>query len=491
MYQLSSFNGKNTHLVDDPLGRYVWQQPVPADLPYSVEDLDPSNTTKGEMGTTFQIKMNKKVFSNSATITYDKMNGVELWVTEDPILETGDGFIYTVKIKNPGEFQYLDNAYLTPETKWFRTTSDMGEYGQMYDEVFLEAGAKEMMNFVGNSGVDFHYKMSLNAVKMLEAGISTPGAVVVNEIWNLDYKSIPDPSIRNISNINELKAKQGFDWCKDMAAKGLLTTSWITKVEATGLAKMARDVENDLMWGKGGSIQTGYGETLRSSMGLWKQLDNAFKKVYNIGSFSIDMFTSEINNFFYGKVDLVGPDPNRTIVVQTGRAGMELVNKKLAEEAVKLPFQLSGTDLGVVKSLEKSNAMKLHYGYSFTSYTIPFLANIQFVYNPAFDPAEANNIENPLINGYRLSSYSFIVFDITDGANDNIILLKKKWDNELRWRYINYKCDYMGRKYGFQSSGSNGGYEVFMDMPKPAIFVKDPTKVLKIVARNPITGFSL
>ena len=43
----------------------------------------------------------------------------------------------------------------------------------------------------------------------------------------------------------------------------------------------------------------------------------------------------------------------------------------------------------------------------------------------------------------------------------------------------------------FQSSGQYNGYRVYDDsQTMPAIWVKDPTKVLKIVMRNPVTGGS-
>jgi hypothetical protein len=40
------------------------------------------------------------------------------------------------------------------------------------------------------------------------------------------------------------------------------------------------------------------------------------------------------------------------------------------------------------------------------------LANVKFVLNPAFDNVHTNDIENPIIDGYPLSSFNFIVFDI-------------------------------------------------------------------------------
>ena len=173
---------------------------------------------------------------------------------------------------------------------------------------------------------------------------------------------------------------------------------------------------------------------------------------------------------------------------------MKMVNEGIKKEA----FSPAGGGTSLIANMDKSgvgaitgtNAMDLNFGFAFTSYTIPFLANVKFVLNPAFDNVHTNDIENPIIDGYPLSSYNFIVFDITDNTNDNIFLLKLKWDSEMKWFYQNGTMDYMGRSQEFDSSGNFNGYRVFMTQTMPSIWVKDPTKVLKIVMRNPITGGS-
>jgi hypothetical protein len=228
---------------------------------------------------------------------------------------------------------------------------------------------------------------------------------------------------------------------------------------------------------------------MRLSVGLWAQLDNSYKRIYNKSGFTLDLFRSEIFNFFNGKVEFKGPDPQRNLIVQTGMAGMKMINQQIKKEAFGTGLTVNMDQSGV-GAISGNNAMDLNFGFAFTSYTIPFLANVKFVLNPAFDNVHTNDIENPIIDGFPLSSYNFIIFDITDNTNDNIFLLKLKWDSELKWFYQNGTMDYMGRTQGFQSSGQFNGYRVFMTQTMPAIWVKDPTKVLKIVMRNPVTGGS-
>jgi hypothetical protein len=164
--------------------------------------------------------------------------------------------------------------------------------------------------------------------------------------------------------------------------------------------------------------------------------------------------------------------------------GMKLVNEAIKKEAIQSGLIINAQEIGAITG----KGMDLNFGFAYTSYVIPFLANVKFVLNPAFDNLHTNDIENPLIDGHPLSSYNFIIFDITDNVNDNIYMLKLSWDNQLKWFYQNGTMDYMGRTQGFQSSGQLQRIPCIHESNNASIWVKDPTKVLKIVMRNPITG---
>ena len=483
LYQMSSFGGKNVIMVDNARGEYKWQIPVAQDLPYIVEDIESGNATKGVDGQTFKIKLNKRSFGHGDIITYDKYNGVEMYITADDIIPTGDSFIYTVQLVNNDNAKFLDNKYLTIGTKIFRKGSARGEYGERFSDIGnVSAGFREFYNYVGGAEAHVHYSISSRADLMMKGGMKADGTVPVIEMWRNFDKNV-DPSVTNLETMAE---KMGKDYVKKAYANGQLTRSFLTTLEAAHLTKIANDIETYLMWGQGGKVKQDGPDDIRLSVGLWKQLDNSYKRIYNKASFNLDLFKSEIFNFFNGKVEFKGPDPQRALIVQTGMGGMKLINEAIKKEAVNSGLVLNAHELGAVTG----TGMDLNFGFAYTSYIIPFLANIKFVLNPAFDNVHTNDIENPIIDGFPLSSYNFIIFDITDNTNDNIYLLKLSWDNQLKWFYQNGTMDYMGRTQGFQSSGNFNGYRVFMTQTMPAIWVKDPTKVLKIVMRNPITGGS-
>jgi hypothetical protein len=489
LYQMSSFGGKNTILVDNVRGEWKWQLPVSQDLPYVLEDIEPQNLTKGIDGTTFRIKLNKREFGHTDIITFDKYNGAEMYVVPDvDILTLGDGYIYTVQLVNNDNNAFLDNKYLAAQTKMFRVASARGEYGERFSDIQVKTGYREYYNYVGGAEANVEYSISSRAELMSKGGMTAKGTIPVTEIWRSFDKNI-DPSV---NSIEKMIGTMGADYVKGAVANGNLSKALITKLEAAHLSKIARDIETYLMWGKGGRIRQDGPDDIRLSVGLWKQLDSSYKRVYNKINFNLDMFKSEIYNFYAGRVEFQGPDPSRKLIVQTGMGGMMLVNQAISATASNAGLVIQAADIGAITSNGGARkGMNLDFGFAYTSYTIPFLANVQFVINPAFDNINNNDIENPIIDGFPLSSYSFIIFDVTDSGSDNIFLLKLNWDNKLRWWYENGTMDYMGRESGFQSSGRFNGYRVSMTQRFPAIWVKDPTKILKIVMKNPITGFSL
>lgn len=484
LYQFSNFGGKNIIEVDHPDGKYTWKHPIVSDLPYIVEDVEPLTTNLGEGGATFKIKLNKRAYGHGDLITYDKYNGLEMYVTAEDILPSTDGFIYTVQLPKG---QFLDKQFLKPGTKMERIGSARGEYGERFSDIGdIETGYREFYNYVGTAEAHAHYSVSSRADLILKKGMTTDGKLIINEIWR-NFDNNVDPSITSLEGLVQ---KKGESYVKKALNNGTLTRSFVTKLENASIVKVSKDIERYLMWGKGGIVQQDGPDDIRMTAGLWQQLNNSSKTIFSKPSFSLDMFQTELNNFYQGKVEFEGPDPKRTVFVQTGMGGMRLVSEAIKEKATATGLSVN-LDKSGLNGISGTNAMDLHYGFSFTSYTIPFLANVKFVLNPSFDNVHTNDIENPIIDGYPLSSYTFMVFDITDGNNDNIYLLKKKTDVGLRLWYQNGDMDYLGRHSGFQSSGSFNGYRVFMSQMYPAVWVKDPTKVLKFVMRNPITGGSL
>lgn len=488
LYSLGSMNGENIQLVEDANGRWTWQVPVPNDLPMIVEDIDPTNITKGIDGQEFQIKLSRREFGKGEIITYDKYNGLELYTmpTRD-IIEAGDAAIYTVQLVNNDNVQFLDNDFLKPGVKFFRVGSARGEYGQEFADMRIQAGYREFYNFLPSGEAHVSYSVSSRADLMLRGGIRADGTVPVTEIWKASpsLRDNMDPAVTDLTSMVKI---MGPEFIKKAKEQGTLTKTYLTKLEAAHMSKIAKDIETYLMWGKGGRIKQDGPDDIRMSAGMWKQLDSSYKYVYNKSSLSLALFRNALYNYYGGKVELDGPEPNRVLEVSLGLAASQLMNVLIGKEAAGLGWIVNADKSGV--GAINGTGMNLSFGFAFTEIIIPYFAKLRFKINPAFDPINMNTIENPLIDGFPLSSYSFIIQDI-DTARDNIFLKKAKWDPGFKWFYDNGTMDYMGRTSGFQGRVGLNGYKVYMGQAYPALWVKDPTKLLKIVMKNPSTGFSL
>lgn len=489
LYNFASFGGKNKMIVDNNEGIYTWDVPVINDTPHITRDIDPSNTTKGLNRSPFRIALNRRAYGQTAVLTYDKFNGIELRVLSVEF-SGGDEAIYTVQIHSGDHNTFLDNKYLVPSTPIFKKFSARGEYGESFNDTSSRTGSRTFSNYLGNAEANQTYAISSRANDMMRN--SPDGKVPVKEMIRFNEWDPNDISRQNLSDMQQKVEAIGMFKAME---EGLISYSYVLSQEQRCLDEVIRDIEESMMWGLGGYSEQDGPDGIRTSIGLWRQLDNSFKRVYNIGTWNMGILESELYNYYNGRVDFTGPDPKREVIVQTGIAGMKQVNFAIKQMAGNSGMVVNASEVGAITSASATKAgipltgMDLRFGFAYTSYVIPFLANVKFVINPALDPVLASDIENPKFNGFRISSYCYIIWDVTaNGGNDNIFLMEWYYDKGLRWWYQNGTSNYHGDQKGFMSMGDFNGWNVKMSQYHKGVQVKDPTRILKIVPINPITN---
>ena len=255
-----------------------------------------------------------------------------------------DGFLYTVQLVNNDSTYGLTADYVAPGTKLFRKGSARGEYGERFSDIITATGFREFYNFVGGAEAHVHYSVSTRADLMAKGGMNADGTVPVVEIWRNFDKNL-DPAV---ANLDTMVSRMGKEYVKRAMSNGSLSRTFLTTMEAAHLSKVANDIETYLMWGQGGRVRQDGPDDIRLSVGLWKQLDNSFKRVYNKSGFSLDLFRSELYNFYAGKVDFQGPDPKRQLIVQTGMGGMRMVNEAIKREAMSSGLLIQAADIGAI-----------------------------------------------------------------------------------------------------------------------------------------------
>jgi hypothetical protein len=471
---------------------YKWQQPIAEQPTYIIEDV--SGVDKpGIDGTTFKIKLNKRTFGNSAIITANKFGGVELYVTSDEIRRDGDGFLYTVRLNTTNKkAKYFPKELLQAGTIFFQIGSVLGEYGQTYNDVGnFSNGYREFYNYVGEGFANAHFTVTREAALSRISQKCVIGLQNYRKIIEM-YQLRPGSAAYDISRQGQSPVSVYMD--KGMSAKqaaeavkaDIVKKAWIPEVEMLAKRMVERDVENYAMWGAGGVLDVEGATQVRLPIGLFHQLNMGPTYNYNIPNFQLRKLDAWVTSRLKDKIDPYGQNK---IVIGTGLGGLKLVRGQILDTvmAMGLTFEhdryVKGND----------NQMLYFDGPNFISYRMSF-GIVEFKHVPALDPIAANEIENPMIEGHRLSSYMFIIDDLT-ASNDNIHEIVYGPDFDFHHFYINGRMNYLDNPaYGtsrsgpYQASNTGAGFEVYIEKRLKAYWIKDLTKSLLIKPYNPYTG---
>lgn len=491
LYKLSSFGGQNIIEIDGKIVRY--QVPVSTDDTVEVvADLTGSDERPGIDGKPFEVILSAETFGYGDLLKFDKYSQIEMVVQPQPIRSKGDGaFIYTLKLVDNGTVKYLDKKYLAPGNRISKYGSVMSpEFGQIFGSWKLSGiSQREYIQYVGTANAQTSYWISNEANSL---GLDPRDYKKVIEYVQIDGSG--DPGIPDLNRYMQKVGMTPKD-LGDMVRQGKARMKFAYAYDEISTRVIARDRENYLMWGSGGRINFDGQDEIYMSAGLWQQLDSGYKHIYNLNNFSLDMFKSVISNYLHPKVDFTTPGAEPVMMVETGRGGLNLAHEMIRKEANNNSMIVNASEVGALTG----DAFDLTFGLFYRGITIPMVAKLKFVYNPALDPVVTNQIENPTLpSGFPLSSYSFIIHDITEnGGADNIKLLRRK-DSKMRMIIENgldaHPMTTMvgaGGAQVHQAASRKSGFGALFFQPYDAIWVKDPTRVLKLVMRNPFTGNTL
>lgn len=489
LYKLSSFGGQNIIEIDGKIARY--QVPVSTDDTSEIAGDITVDEKPGIDGKPFEILVNSDRFGYGDILKFDKYSQIEMVVVPQPVKSKGQAFVYTVKLVDSGNVKFLDKKYLAPGNRIAKYGSIMSpEFGQVFGSwKFSGIGAREYIQYVGTANAQTSYWISTEANSL---GLDPRDYKKIIEFVQIDGSGDP-----GIPELNKYMQKTGMTPkdLSDMVKQGKARMKFAYAYDEISIKAIARDRENYLMWGSGGRFQFDGQDEIYMSAGLWQQLDSGYKHIYNLNNFSLDMFKAVISNYLHPKVDFTTPGQEPIMVVETGRGGLNLAHEMIRKEANNNSMIVNAREIGALTG----DAFDLGFGLFYRHITIPMVAQLRFVYNPALDPVVTNQIENPTLpSGFPLSSYSFIIHDITEnGGADNIKLLRKR-DSKLRMIIENgldaHPMTQMvgaGGAVAHQAASRKSGFGAIFYQPYDAIWVKDPTRILKLVMRNPFTGNTL
>lgn len=456
----------------------------------------------GMDGEEIPFVVTKRDLSPGSIFKFDLTSRISFTVAARPIEQLGEHFKLWAVLNTNSQVKWITKAEFQPQRQIIKLADIRGLDFSSYKSVWQVGGMgmAKYKNYLTNAILQQAYQVTSGAVQYL----NTNTRIDSKQIAMMEQTVIQFYQIRGIADnkvvdlTNPESYKMYWEKFNEAKSKGAGEAAFVNLLDSIAITMMQKQ-NNDLMvWGdQVNSLRDGY-DTTRLVPGVWFQLDLAgYKHSYSIDTFSLDTLTNAIKDFEFGKVALRESISTNVYIIKTGRGGSELIYQAFLKKGFQIPAQVQNSEFGFITG---SNAANLQYNAPrFVRYQIPNIGYIEVQYEPGFDPVNADEFVNPILaSGYRLTSYTMLIEDYNT-SRENLAIIRK---NGSKMRMIVEAGDetHPLLRMGTSINGQNiqahaatdelSGYQVkFVGRADTAV-VKDPTKLLKLVPKNPRTGIA-
>lgn len=460
---------------------FKWQTPVALENPKVVELLtDEVEVGRGEEE--FKVIFDK-AFSVTETITYDHLySDISAIVVDEPY-KTVSGYVHTLKVFGSNvKHKAFSREVFATGTQWYSISAHRGdEFDTKASSFSTDIGMREWAMYLGTSeaAADFHFTKKA----VLELLHNKDSRLRVCQLTKFDQNSegykymIGNPG----THLSQVLANV-YKGDKKAMNKDVEGKNWFWEIEKITMDKLMKDYIMNLMWSTGGSTQIEV-DRINAAPGLYwqhKLLGNVVK--YNLTQMSLDYLRKKIEAHLDARIDF---NQESTLILKVGAAIYNILEKEIQKEFAGSGIVLAVEDSERFLSGDKYN---LDFVMRFKSFRLHRFPKVKIVlqHEPALDPTFGNEYSNPIVEGgYRLSSYTIILYDLNDIENDNIKIVKWEGDSKLRYKKQVGNLDWLDKSYDFISTGDFSGMRGEMFLKHAAVWVKDASKMLMFERINP------
>jgi hypothetical protein len=455
----------------------------------------------GMDGEEIPFVISKRDLSPGSIFKFDLTSRISFTVVDRRIEQLGEHFKLWATLNTNAQVKYVTKAEFQPQRQIVKLADVRGLDFSSYKSTWSVGGMgmAKYKNYLSNALLQQSYRVTSGAVEYM----NTNNRIEQKDISMMEQtvlqfyqvKGIADNKVVDLTDPSSYKMY--WERIQEAKSRGAGEAAFVNLLDAISISIMQKQ-NNDLMiWSdQVNQIRDGY-DTTRLVPGVWFQLDMAgYKHSYSIDGFSLDTLTNAIKDFEFGKVPLRASISDNVYIIRTGRGGSELIYQAFMKKGFQIPAQIHNADHGFITG----QAGNLTYNAPrFVRYQIPNIGYLEVQWEPGFDPVKADEFVNPVLGGgYRLSSYTMLIEDYNT-SRDNIVIIRKN-GSKLRMivepgdqthPLLRMSTNVNGQNIQVhQASDEKTGYEVkFVGRADTAI-VKDPTKLLKLVPKNPRTGLA-
>ena len=404
----------------------------------------------------------------------------------------GDQTIYDMVFQGTYTGQdFIPAQFLQPGTRLTKIAGvRSAEFGQDYDSWSSSGKSKkEYLGMLSTGQIQTHYHMTDEACNFFDnEGIVNADMLKESLDTVVEYIGVSGKIESGVKNFSDFVATGG-----DVSKIGFKYMAM--KYDDISMQILAKQNMNMVLWHPGSPAGLDGQDQQYFAPGIWHQMDySGYKHTYNLENFSADLILTSIRDFESGKVARADYGKERVYKIRTGRGGRILLNQAFEKYLLSANGIVNAKDF---KQIEGDNVdgLMINLPY-YKGIRIPGEAVLLIDEDESLDnETNTNEFINPRVGSYRLSSYSMIIEDYNTSSS-NIKILRNQNLGARRTMMTVVQGDrahpmfeqsYMGATANLGASLQTGFGAYFRTTPDTG-FVVDPTKILKLVPINPLTG---
>lgn len=491
----------NSQVIYSDAEYYTFELPSATDATTRLVSGGLDKDKMGMDGEEIPFVVSRRDLAPGSIFKFDLTSRISFTVADRKIEQLGEHFKVWATLNTNSQVKFVTKAEFQPQRQIIKLADIRGLDFSSYKSVWSVGGMgmAKYKNYLSNALLQQAYRVTSGAVEYM----NTHTRIEARDISRMEQTVLQFYQVRGIADnkVVDLTDPESYKtyWEKLSEAKsrGAGEAAFVNLLDSICINFLMKQ-NNDLMiWSDQiNLLRDGY-DTTRLVPGVWFQLDMAgYKHTYSIDSFSLDVLTNAIKDFEFGKVPLRDSISDNVYTIRTGRGGSELIYQAFMKKGFVIPAQINNRDHGFIQG----SASNLVYNAPrFVKYQIPNIGYLQVEWEPGFDPVKADEFVNPILaGGYRLSSYTMLIQDYNTGR-DNIVIIRKN-GTKMRMMVeagdqthplLRMTTNINGQNItAHQASDEKTGYEVKFISRADTAIVKDPTKLLKLVPKNPRTGIA-
>lgn len=494
---------ENAQVIYTDADYYTFELPSAADSTTRLVSGGLDKDKQGMDGEEIPFIISRRDLSPGAVFKFDLTSRISFTVTDKMPEQLGEHYKVWARLNTNSQVKFVSRAEFQPQRQIVKLADVRGLDFTQNEAVWSISGVPSLAkykNYLSNVMLQQAYRVTSGACEYLQSHTRFDATKLrqmeETVLQFYQVRGIADNKVIDLRNPESYQTY--FQRLQEEKAKGNGEAAMVNLLDSIAINMMQKQNNDIMIWSDGiDYIKDAY-DTQRLVPGVWFQLDLAgYKHTFSIDTFSLDTLTDAIKDFEFGKVQLRESISDNVYIIKTGRGGQELIYKAFMRSGFQIPAQLQNAEFGFITG---PNAANLQYNASrFTSFQIPNIGYIKVDWEPGFDPVKADEFVNPILpGGYRLSSYTMLIEDYNT-SRDNIAIVRR---NGTKMRMIVEAGDNThpllrsttninGQNIAVsQASDGLTGYKVKFVSRADTAIVKDPTKLLKLVPKNPRTGIA-